>query len=53
MPNLIHKNQTGYVKDRYIGENIRIVKDLMEYTKINDIPGMLIGLDFEKGFNSL
>ena len=25
----------------------------MEYTKIKDIPGMLIGLDFEKGFDSL
>ena len=36
-----------------IGENIRLIKDILEYTKKEDIPGVLIGLDFEKGFDSL
>ena len=53
LPRLINVNQTGYVKNRFIGENIRLIKDILEYTKKEDIPGVLIGLDFEKGFDSL
>ena len=48
LPRLINVNQTGYVKNRFIGENIRLIKDILEYTKKEDIPGVLIGLDFEK-----
>ena len=32
LPNIIHHNQTGYVKDRYIGETIRSVFDIMDFT---------------------
>ena len=32
LPGLIHPDQTGFVKGRYIGENIRLITDLMEYT---------------------
>ena len=31
-PNLIHSNQMGFVQDRYIGQNIRLLNDLMECT---------------------
>ena len=30
LPSIIHHNQTGYVKDRYIGETIRSIFDTME-----------------------
>ena len=30
LPNIIHHNQTGYVEDRYIGETIRSIFDIME-----------------------
>ena len=37
----------------YIGENIRLIEDVMEYTKVHNIPGILISLDFKKAFDSL
>ena len=51
--NLINKDQTGFVKGRYIGENTRLIYDLLNYTEKNDIPGLLLLIDFEKAFDSL
>ena len=34
LPKLIHSDQTGFVKDRYIGQNIRLLSDRMEYTDV-------------------
>ena len=31
LPKLIHSDQTGFIKDKYIGQNIRPLSDLMEY----------------------
>ena len=53
LPNLIHENQSGYVPDRSICENIRSILDIMEYTKDNNKPGILFFIDFEKAFDSL
>ena len=53
LPRVVNVNQTGYVKNGFIGENICLIKDILEYTKKEDILGVLIGLDFEKGFDSL
>ena len=50
---LISKDQTGFIKGRYIGENIRLIYDLMNYTEQNNIQGLLLLIDFEKAFNSL
>lgn len=53
LPEIIHTNQTGYVKDRFIGEAARSVIDVMEYTKQQNIPGVLLFIDFEKAFDSI
>ena len=53
LPNIIHHNQTGYVKDRYIGETVRSVFDVMDFTLKEKLPGLLIFLDFQKAFDSL
>ena len=53
LPNIIHHNQTGYVKDRYIGETIRSVFDIMDFTAKESIPGLMIFIDFEKVFDSV
>ena len=45
---IVHSDQTAYVKYRYIGESIRIVHDILEYTECNEIPGILFSADFEK-----
>ena len=41
------------MKGRYIGENIRLISDVMEYTKVQNIPGILLSLDFHKAFDSI
>ena len=30
LPKIIHENQTGFIKGRYIGENIRLIDDIIE-----------------------
>ena len=32
LPHLINRTQTGYVRGRFIGEGIRLILDIMEYT---------------------
>ena len=51
LPGIIH--QTGYVKDRFIGETIRSIYDVMDYTVEENIPGLRIFIDFEKAFDSV
>ena len=53
LPNLVHTDQTGFIKGRYIGESIRLIIDIMEHTKSGSIPGILVSLDFRKAFDSL
>ena len=53
LPKLIQEDQTGYVKGRYIGQNIRLVKDIMKITALENIPGMAIFIDFKKAFDSV
>ena len=50
---LINPDQTGFVKDRYMGQNIRLVNDILEQTKLQSIPGILLQLDFCKAFDSV
>ena len=53
LPSLIHSDQTGFIKGRYIGQNIRLLDDLMNFTDVNKIPGILLFIDFEKAFDTL
>ena len=53
LPHLIHADQTGFIKGKYIGENIRLINDLMEQTNATKIPGVLLALDFRKAFDTL
>ncbi len=50
---IVNEDQTGYIKKRFIGHNIRLVQDIIEYTENNNISGCLISLDFEKAYDSL
>ena len=53
LPSIIHYNQTGYVKDCYIGETIRSIFDTMEFTDLENVPGLMIFIDFQKAFDSV
>ena len=50
---LISESQSGFIKGRYTGDYNRLVFDLIEKTKRENIPGLLVLLDFEKVFDSL
>ena len=53
LSNIVKYDQTAYVTDRYIGESIRLISDILEYTENNDVPGVLFSADFEKAFDSV
>jgi hypothetical protein len=45
--------QTGYVKNRFIGFNLRQIQDIIDYADIYKIEGAIIFVDFTKAFDSL
>ena len=50
---IINETQTGFMKGRYIGENIRLIFELLDNTDEYNIPGLLFFSDFEKAFDSV
>ena len=38
LPSIIHHNQTGYVKERYIGETVRSIFDIIQLTDKENVP---------------
>ena len=50
---LISEDQTGFMTNRYIGDNIRLIYDLISYLNKENMPGLLFCLDFEKAFDSV
>ena len=53
IPTIVNSDQTGYIKGRYIGENIRTIFDIIQYTSMHNLPGIIVMLDFEKAFHSV
>ena len=50
LPDIIHPNQAGYVKDCFISETIRSIYDVMDFTVKENIPGLMLFIDFQKFF---
>ena len=50
---LINPDQTGFIKGRYIGQNVRLLNDILEQTETQNIPGILLQLDFRKAFDTI
>ena len=53
LPSIIQNEQNGFLKNRYIGENIRTIADSLEYIRQKKVTGMTLQIDFEKAFDSL
>ena len=53
LPIIISDDQTGYIKGRFIGTNIRLIEDIIVFTNMNKVTGILLTIDFEKAFDSL
>ena len=50
---VIGEQQSGYVPERFIGINIRKMLDLLTFVEQEQIPAVLIAVDFEKCFDSI
>ena len=50
---LINDAQTGYMEGRFIGENIRLISDILHFTAQENLEGIALFIDFEKTFDSL
>ena len=50
---IIHSDQTGYVKKCFIGQNICLISDVMERCQDSKSPGITLFLDFKKAFDSI
>ena len=53
LPNIISNSQKGFLKDRYIGENIRLVYDTIQFLNKRRRLGLILLIDFEKAFDSI
>ena len=53
LPDLINNDQTGFIKGKFIGENIRLIDSVIGFAKERNIPGLLLFLDFEKAYDTI
>ena len=50
---LIHSDQIGFLKGRYIGEGVRKIEDIIQYYEDRRKEGYILQLDFQKAFDSI
>ena len=53
LPKIIHHDQTGFMADMFIGDNIRLIHDVFHQANTIQKRGMLLLIDFEKAFDSI
>ena len=49
---IINEDQKGFISGRFIGENIRLIYDILFETKEQNIPRLLLSIDFQQAFDS-
>ena len=52
LPKLVNSDQTGFMKGRFIGENIRLIDGVINFAEAENIPGLLLFLDLKKAFDT-
>ena len=50
---IVSPDQNGYIKGRFIGENVRLITDIIDYKNRTNGTGMIALLDFEKAFDTV
>ena len=53
LPKLIHSDQKGFINGRFIGENTRLIFDIIEECSHQNSKNLIVLIDFEKAFDSL
>ena len=51
MSHLVHELQTGFIRGRYIGDNVVLIRDYIESCKAKELERSLIFCDFEKAYD--
>ncbi|KAF5367985.1 hypothetical protein D9758_004428 [Tetrapyrgos nigripes] len=50
---LLHPNQAGFVKGRYITDQTKLIRMVMTYTEATEKNGLIVSLDQEKAYNKV
>ena len=50
---LVSHDQVGYIKGRNINDHIRFIDDIINYSKIKNLSGLLVSLDYRKAFDTV
>ena len=53
LPTIVHFNQCAYVKDRSTFDALRTIEDIMTYSKMKNLQGLMVAIDSEKAFDSV
>ena len=53
IPTVVNSDQVGYIKKRYIGENVRIIQDILLHADLEQLDAYITQIDFEKAFDSI
>ena len=53
LPSIICGDQTGFVKGHKIAHNTRKTLDIIDHTKLKNIPALILSIDMEKCFDRL
>lgn len=53
LPFIISDSQKGFMENRFMGENTRLLYDIMHYLEEKNMTGLLLLVDFEKAFDSI
>ena len=53
LPGIIHSNQSGFMKGRFIGETARSILAIITHTESLELPGVLLFIDLKKLLISL
>jgi muramoyltetrapeptide carboxypeptidase LdcA involved in peptidoglycan recycling len=48
LPRIINEDQTGYVKNRFIGFNLRQIQDIIDYAGLYKIEGAIIFIELSQ-----
>ena len=53
LPKIVCPDQIGYVKNRYISENVRLILDIMSYTGETNLQGLALFIDFKEALDPI
>ena len=50
---LCHVSPTGFISNRFLGENTRLLADTLSYCQTNSINGLLLIVNYAKAFDTI